>query len=83
MGSEERRVEDEPGVYHYRYIECIDLLTYLPSMVLGWAVKSAGSRMNRVLSTTKVIRSSLADVTAIFAEVAGDDMESDSLSLLS
>ena len=52
-------------------------------MVLGWAVKSAGSRMNRVLSTTKVIRSSLADVTAIFAEVAGDDMESDSLSLLS
>lgn len=35
---------------------------YLPSIVFGWAVKIAGSKMKRVLSTTKVIRSSLAGV---------------------
>lgn len=31
---------------------------YLPNIVFGWAVKSVGSTINRVLSTTRVIRSS-------------------------
>ena len=52
---------------------------YLPSIVLGWAVKSAGSRMNLVLSTTRVMRSSLAGVRARLEEVGGDDIESESL----
>jgi hypothetical protein len=44
--------------------------THLPSMVLGWAVNKAGSKMNRVLSTTRVIRSSLTGVMAKLEDVA-------------
>lgn len=35
-------------------------IIYLPSIVLGWAVNIAGSTTKRVLSTTRVILSSLA-----------------------
>lgn len=51
--------------------------TYLPSIVFGWAVKSAGSKIKRVLSTTSVIRSSLCpEVVVEFRVEVDPDKES-------
>lgn len=43
-------------------------ITHLPSIVFGCAVNSAGSKMNRVLSTTRVIRSSLTGETVMLED---------------
>lgn len=43
-------------------------MTYLPSIVFGCAVNSAGSKMNRVLSTTRVTRSSLTGETVMLED---------------
>jgi len=52
---------------------------HLPSIVLGCAVNRAGSKMNRVLSTTRVIRSSLIGVTIMLEDDAADWTDSESL----
>lgn len=43
-------------------------MTHLPSIVFGCAVNSAGSKMKRVLSTTKVMRSSLTGETVMLED---------------